>query len=187
VVAYGVYRGPTFYGLDDVFDDLMKTTGTATASVDADLKASRGSNAVAVAPSRTPDGATRLLVNSHQPFVGPFSWYEAVIQSDEGWHVAGAFFPGSPFLLGGHNRHVGWAPTVNRPDLTDVYQLTINPSNPDQYRLDGRWRTFDKRFADIAVRQSDGTTRTERREVLRSAHGPAIRTRRACSPFATPA
>ena len=94
----------------------------------------RGSNAVAVAPSRSADGHTRLLFNSHQPWTGPLSWYEVVVESGEGWHVAGAVFPGAPFLLGGHNAHLGWAATVNHPDLVDVYRLVINPANPDQYR-----------------------------------------------------
>src|SRR5260370_34151361 len=78
------------------------------------------SNDVAVGPSRTADGPTRLLVNSQQPYTGPVSWYEAVLESGEGWHVAGGFFPGSPFMLHGHNEHLGWANTVNEPDLIDV-------------------------------------------------------------------
>jgi penicillin amidase/acyl-homoserine-lactone acylase len=175
VAAYGMYRGPTFYGLDDVFSGLMRDM-PKMAALDAEAETGRGSNGVAVAPSRSADGATRLLINSHQPFAGPFAWYEAVVESRQGWHVAGAFFPGSPFLLGGHNANLGWAPTVNRPDLTDVYALTVDPANPDRYRLDGAWRPFDKRFVDIAVRQPDGSMKTVRREVLRSAHGPAVRT-----------
>ena len=82
-----------------------------------------GSNGAAIAPSRTPDGATRLLVNSHQPYTGPVAWYEAVLQSGQGWHVAGGFFPGSPFMLHGFNAHLGWANTVNDPDLVDIYKL----------------------------------------------------------------
>ena len=97
---------------------------------------------MAVAPSRSADGATRLLVNSHQPYTGPVAWYEAVLDSGEGWHVAGGFFPGSPFMLHGHNQHLGWANTVNGPDLVDVYKLVVNPANPNQYRLDGQWRDF---------------------------------------------
>jgi acyl-homoserine-lactone acylase len=56
-----------------------------------------------------------------------------VLDSGEGWHVAGGFFPGSPFMLHGHNQHLGWANTVNGPDLVDVYKLVINPANPNQY------------------------------------------------------
>src|SRR5947208_608514 len=81
----------------------------------------------AVTPSRSADGATRLLVNSHQPYTGAVAWYEAVLESGEGWHVAGGFFPGTPFMLHGHNAHLGWANTVNAPDLVDVYRLVTNP------------------------------------------------------------
>lgn len=125
LVAGTTYRGPTFYGLDDLFRRTMRPTRSKTASLEEKLET--GSNGVAVGPKRSADGATRLLVNSHQPYTGPLAWYEAVLQSDQGWHVAGGFFPGSPFMLHGHNAHLGWASTVNNPDLADVYQLTVNP------------------------------------------------------------
>ena len=112
-----------------------------------------GSNGVAVAPSRSADGATRLLVNSHQPYTGPVAWYEAVLESGEGWHVAGGFFPGSPFMLHGHNAHLGWANTVNAAQsVSTVYRLVINPANANQYRLDGKWRDFEKSDAAIRVK-----------------------------------
>ena len=190
LVAGMVFNSPTFYGLDGVFRAAMAPRSPAAravasapaASADkvAELMAAQptptGSNGLAVAPSRSTDGATRLLVNSHQPYVGPFAWYEAVVQSDAGWHVAGGFFPGSPFMLHGHNEHLGWANTVNNPDLADVYELVINPANPDQYRLDGDWKTFDRRTVQIKVKQADGGVQLLEREVLRSAHGPAVRT-----------
>ncbi|HEY6248853.1 MAG TPA: acylase [Candidatus Angelobacter sp.] len=137
-----------------------------------------GSNAVAVGPSRSADGATRLLVNSHQPYTGPVSWYEAVLESGEGWHVAGGFFPGSPFMLHGHNQHLGWANTVNEPDLIDIYKLTINPANPNQYQLDGQWRDFEKIDARIRVKIWWRLSWTVHREVLYSAHGPVLKTDR---------
>jgi len=92
-----------------------------TAPTDGRAMGPIGSNGVAVAPSRSADGATRLLVNSHQPYTGPVAWYEEVLESGEGWHVAGGFFPGTPFMLHGHNAHLGWASTVNDPDLVDIY------------------------------------------------------------------
>ena len=141
VVAGFVFKLPFFYGLDKVLLKLTNpesNSAISEAGKDAflrtDMRLPIGSNAVAVAPSRSADGATRLLVNSHQPYTGPVSWYEAVLDSGEGWHVAGGFFPGSPFMLHGHNQHLGWANTVNGPDLVDVYKLVVNPSNPNQYR-----------------------------------------------------
>ena len=44
----------------------------------------------------------------------------------KGLDMAGALFPGSPFVLLGHNRTLGWTNTVNRPDLIDVYKLTLD-------------------------------------------------------------
>ena len=128
------------------------------------------------APQRSADGATRLLVNSHQPYTGPVAWYEAVLQIDEGWHVAGGFFPGSPFMLHGHNEHLGWANTVNEPDLVDIYRLTINPANDNQYRLDGKWRDFEKSDAAIRVKLFGPLFWTVHRDVLFSAHGPVFKT-----------
>ena len=167
IAAGFVFKTPFFYGLDR---ELRKLTAPAPATVP------QGSNGVAISPLRAADGATRLLVNSHQPYAGPVAWYEAVLQSEEGWHVAGGFFPGSPFMLHGHNAQLGWANTVNSPDLVDVYRLKINPANKDQYLLDGKWRDFEKKDAAIRVKLWGPIYWTFHREVLRSAHGPVLRT-----------
>ena len=167
LAAFTLFRGPTFYGLDGVFAQIA--TGKLPEPKES------GSNAVAVAPERSTDGHTRLLFNAHQPWSGPLTWYEAVVQSGEGWHVAGGFFPASPFMLGGHNAHLGWAPTVNHPRLTDVFKLVINPANPNQYKLDGQWRDLERRTVEIQVKQADGTLKPVSREILRSAHGPVLR------------
>lgn len=172
IAAGFVFRTPFFYGLDK---DLKALTAPDAPREKASPK---GSNAVAVAPSRSADGATRLLVNSHQPYAGPVAWYEAVLQSGQGWHVAGGFFPGSPFMLHGHNEHLGWANTVNHPDLVDIYRLTTDAAHPGQYLLDGQWRQFEKSIAKLRVRVFGPFTWTVRRDVLWSAHGPVLATPR---------
>ncbi|MBX3504925.1 MAG: acylase [Parvibaculum sp.] len=184
IAAGFMFKTPFFYGLDKtliaVFEGRIgDSEGLSKEGVDAFLPAKTplpvGSNAVAVSPARSADGATRLLVNSHQPFTGPVAWYEAVLRSDEGWHVAGGFFPGSPFMLHGHNANLGWANTVNEPDLVDIYRLTINPDNDNQYMLDGEWRDFERRTATIRVDLWGPFWWTVDREVLRSEHGPVLR------------
>jgi penicillin amidase/acyl-homoserine-lactone acylase len=172
-----VFRTPFFYGLDHVFARIMAAPPKA-ASVAMTMTGSVpiGSNGIAVAASKSADGATRLLVNSHQPYVGPVAWYEAVLDSGEGWHVAGGFFPGSPFMLHGHNAHLGWANTVNAPNVSTVYRLEVNPVNPDQYRLDGEWKNFEKGDAAIRVKIFGPLIWTVHRPLLWSAQGPVLKT-----------
>lgn len=169
IVAGFVFKTPFFYGLDHTLQKIN------AAPVD-DKKPPVGSNGLAVAPSRSADGATRLLVNSHQPYTGPVAWYEVVLQSGEGWHVAGGVFPGSPFMLHGHNEHLGWANTVNNPDLADVYALTLNPANDNQYRLDGKWRDFEKTDVALTVKLWGPFKWTVHRDVLYAAQGPVLKT-----------
>jgi len=98
------------------------------------------------------------------------AWYEAVVESGEGWHVAGGFFPGSPFMLHGHNASLGWANTVNKPDLIDTYRLVLNPENSNQYRLDGKWRDFERQEAKLRIRLFGPFHWTVKRPVQRSVH-----------------
>ena len=177
VAAGFVFRTPFFYGLDHVIGKIMAPVPKAsqvamvmTGSVPI------GSNGIAIAASKSADGATRLLVNSHQPYVGPVAWYEAVLDSGQGWHVAGGFFPGSPFMLHGHNAHLGWANTVNAPNVSTVYRLDVNPANPDQYRFDGQWKNFEKGDAAIRVKIFGPLIWTVHRPLLWSAQGPVLKT-----------
>lgn len=131
-----------------------------------------GSNAFAIAPQKSGDGVTRLVSNSHQPLRGGVAWYEMVVESEEGWHFAGANFPGSPFPFLGHNRDLGWTNTVNRPDLVDVYQLTLDESGT-RYQLDGEWRDLETKTVTLPVRFGP-LVLPIRRTVHRSVHGPVI-------------
>ena len=170
VVAGFVHKVPLFYGLHLVVRDLLEGRPRAPEA------APVGSNAFAVAPHRSSDGFTRLAVNSHQPWSGPVAWYEAHLQSEEGWDMVGGTFPGAPVLLHGHNRDVGWAHTVNKPDLVDVYRLELHPDDPDQYRFDGGWRRLERSVARLPVKLLGRLRWTFEREVLRSVHGPVLRT-----------
>lgn len=131
-----------------------------------------GSNAFAIAPEKSGDGVTRLVSNSHQPWRGGVAWYELVVESGEGWHYAGANFPGSPYPFLGHNEHLGWTNTVNRPDLVDVYRLELDESGT-RYRLDGEWRELESETVILPVRMGPIVLPVPR-TVYRSAHGPVI-------------
>lgn len=185
VIAGFAFKSPFFYGFDEtllaLFGDersaqlsLDPVTGQEAWLIGPKSEPARGSNAVAVAPERAPDWATRLLINSHQPMSGPVAWWEAHLVSEEGLEIQGGLFPGTPVILHGFNRDLAWANTVNKPDLVDVYQLTINPRDKSQYRLDGEWRDFTMRYATIRIKLFGPFAFRARRKVLRSEHGPVI-------------
>lgn len=173
IVAGFMLRSPFFFGLDRPLSALAAGKAVPRDAGPAD---ERGSNAFAVAGRRSSDGATRLIVNSHQPWSGGVSWWELVVHSDEGWDFAGALFPGAPYPLLGHNRNLGWANTVNRPDLIDIYALKLDESG-DSYRYDGAWRRLEKRTVWLRVKFGPLVLPVPR-EILRSVHGPAIRNER---------
>jgi penicillin amidase/acyl-homoserine-lactone acylase len=175
IVALFMLRLPFFYGLGEQLRVLL--AGGEVEIAPRKTAAARAL-AIAVAPSRSADGATRLLLNPQGPFSGPLSWYEARTTSGEGWNLAGGLIPGSPLLLAGAGPDMGWGFSANYPDLLDVYTLEGNPNDRFFYRFDGDWRRLNVREATIAVRLWGPFRVTFRSEVLTSLQGPVIRNAR---------
>lgn len=174
IVASFVQKAPLFFGIDQVFQGLFSEERPELRTVRSNA-GRYGSNVIAVSPRRSHNGETMLLSNSHQPWTGALAWYEAHVTSDEGWDMTGALLPGMPVVAIGHNRDLGWSFTVNRPDLIDVYLLETNPDDPDQYRLDGEWVSFERYDVPIEIRLFGRVRWTVQREALWSAFGPVVR------------
>lgn len=184
IIAGYANRPPFFYGLDGELNSVLQGEGPVEMSVrEAYLRTTDdielGSNALAVAPSRSADGHTRLAVNSHQPYTGSVAWYEARLKSDEGIDLIGGVFPGSPLILHGAGPNIGWAATVNRPDVSDVFLLTVDdPKRPRKYRMDGEWKDLELRPVKFRVKLWGPFSLPVTREGLWSEHGPAFVTDR---------
>ncbi|MEI9927249.1 MAG: penicillin acylase family protein [Sphingomonas sp.] len=184
-VAVGfVVRSPFFFGLEGVLGALSGGTplpiergppapdAPDITPLGPDAQ-ENGSNAFAVAPKRSADGFTRLISNSHQGWRGAAAWYELVVHSKQGWNFAGATFPGAPYPLLGHNEHLGWTNTVNRPDLVDIYKLVLNPAG-DQYRFDDQWRPLEKTTVWLPVKLWGPFVLPVPKTVYRAVQGPVI-------------
>lgn len=116
-----------------------------------------GSNTWAVSPAKSKSGAAMLFTNPHLPFFGVSQFYEGHLHSDEGWEISGCSFFGSPFPITGFNRHLGWAHTVNNPDVADLYIEKFNDSNNKlNYLYDGKERTATHWQEEIVVKSSNG-------------------------------
>ena len=179
VIAAHMFRHLLFYGFEKPLTALRAETRQFEISDAPALPATAitlGSNATAIAPSRSLDGSTMLMINSHQPLTGPVSWYEAHLQSGEGLNVMGGLFIGAPTLGVGFNEHHGWGATVNQPDLVDVFVLDIDPDDENRYRLDGEWRELEAFEIRIKVKLWGWLPWTVKETGYRSVHGPVMKT-----------
>lgn len=104
---------------------------------DPDTPPEEGSNAWALAPSRTTSGKAILLRNPHLAWSA--GYYEAHLTVPGVLDFYGDFRIGGPLgVVGGFNRHLGWSTTnSNTGDLTVIYAVPADPASPDHYVLDG--------------------------------------------------
>jgi acyl-homoserine-lactone acylase len=133
-------------------------------------EAGYGSNAIAIAPSRSASGNAMLLTNPHLPWSDFFLWFEAHLNSP-GFSAYGVTLIGAPALTMAFNEQLGWAHTVNPIDASDRYELTLQGEG---YLLDGKTEDFVKRETVMKVKQRDGTFQTQIFRAEYSKQGPVI-------------
>lgn len=137
-----------------------ETAALPALGADADV----GSNAWALAPSRTKSGRAILLRNPHLAWTA--GYWEAHVVVPGKLDYYGDFRIGSAFsVVGGFNRDLGWATTNNAPDLDEVYELDLDPASPDRYLFDGASIPIRTESATAEYRTSDGM-RSETRQFL---------------------
>ena len=178
-----MYQLPLLYGIEKILGELFSEQkpvfSLAGLSTSADFDPLNidliGSNVIGVAPKKSADGYTRLLINTHQPWSGPTAWYEAHVHSEEGINMVGGLFPGSPLVNHGHNPDLGWSFTSNNPDLVDVFDLEINANNENQYMYDGEWKNLDIKEVGIKVKIWGPFKWTIKKKLYYSIYGPVIK------------
>jgi acyl-homoserine-lactone acylase len=124
-----------------------------------------GSNAWALAPSRTRSGHAILLRNPHLAWNA--GYYEAQLTVPGVVDYYGDFRIGGPLIVvGGFNRDLGWATTnSNSGDLTEFYALERDPNNANHYLLDGASLPITRELLTVQYKNGD-TLERETREYL---------------------
>ena len=148
-----------------------------TAGSEADIEESPwvdrpGSNAFAVAGSRTASGKPILLGNPHLSWSSLY--WEAHVRVPGKIDFYGSTLVGIPVLRAGFNDRLGFVTTNNAPDLDDIFALTVDPKNPDAVLFDGRSVPLVRRQATARVRNEDGSVAEESREYWTSRLGPVV-------------
>jgi len=144
----------------------------------------QGSNAFAMNSVKTTTGESFLAINAHQPNEGPVAFYEAHLQSEQGWNMLGGLFPGGCLIFHGTNENIGWAHTVNYQDKIDIYQLEMNPANKNQYRFDGQWVNLEVNKAKLKVK---GIPITIGKKIYWSKYGATVKTKKGVFSLRVPA
>ncbi|UAL09247.1 penicillin acylase family protein [Caulobacter segnis] len=133
--------------------------------------ANAGSNAWAVAPSKSASGNAMLLANPHLPWpTSYFTYFEADLNGP-GYQIYGATQVGLPVLRFAFNQRMGFTNTVNTLLGSTNYELKLADGG---YVFDGKVLPFQTRQASFKIKGADGTLRTETLTIRSSVHGPVF-------------
>ena len=101
----------------------------------------RGSNALAIAASRSATGSPWLAGDAHLPLTLPSVWLAAAYRSPS-YNLAGLMFPGLPAMFIGRNPHLAWGGTnllAASSELFDVSGLPSQAIRERRVRIAVRW------------------------------------------------
>ena len=131
-----------------------------------------GSNAFALAGSRTASGCPILVGNPHLDWSSLY--WEAQVTVPGVVDFFGSTLAGYPVLRAGFNERLGWVTTNNAPPLIGIFALPLDPRRADHYLFDGESRPLIERRITVEVRNPDGSLRPETRTYWDSPAGKIL-------------
>ncbi|WP_299458474.1 acylase [uncultured Microscilla sp.] len=133
--------------------------------------ADKGSNAYAIAPSRSASKNAMLVQNPHLPWSNEFLFHEMHLISPR-HNTYGVNLVGLPGIAIGFNQHLGWSHTDNTIDNADTYELELKDEG---YVMDGAVKPFVKTRTTIQVKTKEGKFQNKTIDLLVSEHGPVVK------------
>ena len=125
IVSLHMFRNLTDSWRDDILKGQMLARGDARKvnflfPIRAGTEPQPGSNAWALAGSRTASGKPLLSNDPHLEYSVPGIWYMTQLEAP-GLDAAGVTIPGLPGIVIGHNRRIAWGMTNLEFDVQDLY------------------------------------------------------------------
>jgi acyl-homoserine-lactone acylase len=131
-----------------------------------------GSNAWALAPSRTQSGHAILLRNPHLAWTA--GYYEAHVRVPGKLDFYGDYRIGGPFtVIGGFNPFLGFATTNNSTRTHEFYAFRAHPELTDYLMVDGAAIPLRREVVTVEFREGDALG-AETREFWTTPFGPVI-------------
>ncbi|WP_442935997.1 penicillin acylase family protein [Nostoc sp.] len=134
-----------------------------------------GSNNWVISGQRTATGKPILANDPHLGVQIPSIWYEVGLHctpksAECPYNVSGFSFAGMIGVIIGHSDRIAWGVTNVQSDVMDLYIEKINPNNPNQYEVDGKWVNIQLVQETIQVAGSQPIVQT----VRYTRHGPIL-------------
>jgi penicillin amidase len=134
-----------------------------------------GSNNWVISGQRTATGKPILANDPHLGVQMPSIWHEVGLHclpktTACPYDVTGFSFPGMAGVIIGHNDRISWGVTNLEADVMDLFIENINPNNPNQYEVNGKWVDMELLTENIQVAGSQSVAQT----VRYTRHGPII-------------
>ncbi|MEV3861286.1 penicillin acylase family protein [Streptomyces sp. NPDC050095] len=120
-----------------------------------------GSNAVAFSGAATANGRGLLLGNPHYPWQGGRRFWQSQQTIPGELDVMGGSLLGTVGVSIGHNASVAWSHTVATGVTLNLHQLTLDPSDPTAYVVDGKRERMTRRTVTVPVSGGADVTRTQ--------------------------
>jgi acyl-homoserine-lactone acylase len=135
---------------------------------------SLGSNAIAWGAQATGGDGAVLFGNPHWFWGGPDRFYQMHLTIPGKLNVAGVSFLGVPLVMIGFNDQIAWSHTVSSTRRFGLFELTLDPSDPRRYMVDGVSEAMQERVASIDVRTPEGESRKISRTFYSTRYGPVL-------------
>ncbi len=154
------------YGKNIPFSNISdKATGNSESS---------GSNAFAIAASKTASGNALLYINPHVSF---YFRTEVHMVSEEGLNAYGAATWGQFFIFQGFNQHCGWMHTSSMADAADLYEeKIIQKGKKFFYEYNGGLKPVSEKKI-IIPHKKDGKSLLDSISIYYTHHGPVMGSR----------
>ena len=148
--------------------DLRALAARARTDAGAARETRPGSNAFAIAGSRTHDGRAVVANDMHLALTAPGIWYRVCLEWP-GHQLIGLSLPGVPLIVQGTNGRVAWGFTNLTADLSDLVIVEPDPSDGSRYLVDGGSEPFETSEVRLGVAPRD-----ERLTIRRTRFGPVV-------------
>ncbi len=134
-----------------------------------------GSNNWVISGQRTATGKPILANDPHLGVQMPSIWYEVGLHCTPKnnqcpYDVTGFSFAGMAGVIIGHDDRITWGVTNLEPDVMDLFIEKINPNNPNQYEVNGKWVDMELLTENLQVAGGKSIPQT----VRYTRHGPII-------------